>query len=502
MKRAALLFILLLAFAGAPWLSPIHAQGVTPTPATTQGFNPIPSAEEVGKIVDEKAKAGQTSKELYSVNTQAILSGGVVCMITGCSEDKESGFYYGKSPLAMMGNAIGTIYANPPADLALWIQDTGQSLGFIPKQAYAQGIGFTGFSALLPLWKAFRNIAYALLAAIMVIIGFMVMFRKKIDPKTVVTVQNALPKIVLTLILITFSYAIVGLMIDLMYLVILLMVGLVNSTGLLPTSLPTGVSQIMGYKNIADVMSRGGLIAVYNTIFPGFSLTKVAGDLVGYNLGWVATGLVGGAALGFLFASPVVGAVTAGVVVGAPIIIQLLLSLALLFTFVRLLILFIGAYVQIVLALIIGPLQIMTEAIPGSNGFGSWIKNLFANLVVFPIAAGMFLLSMAFLTATDKFSGSIWTPPFATLPGASVRSISALFALGVLMVIPNIAQGIKEALKNKPIIPAGPGALFAPITGAVQTTMGTASQFYYGSAMVGQLGTWLGKKKPETPGKG
>ena len=34
--------------------------------------------------------------------------------------------------------------------------------------------------------------------------------RKKIDPKTVVTAQNAIQRVIIALILITFSYAIVG----------------------------------------------------------------------------------------------------------------------------------------------------------------------------------------------------------------------------------------------------------------------------------------------------
>ena len=63
----------------------------------------------------------------------------------------------------------------------------------------------------------------------MIVIGFMVMFRRKIDPKTVITVQNALPKIVLALLLVTFSYAIAAFMIDLMYLVMAIIINLLVS---------------------------------------------------------------------------------------------------------------------------------------------------------------------------------------------------------------------------------------------------------------------------------
>ena len=39
------------------------------------------------------------------------------------------------------------------------------------------------------------------------------------SPQTIVTIQSALPKIVVTLILVTFSYAIAGFMVDLVYVV-------------------------------------------------------------------------------------------------------------------------------------------------------------------------------------------------------------------------------------------------------------------------------------------
>jgi hypothetical protein len=69
-------------------------------------------------------------------------------------------------------------------------------------------------SIILEVWEKVRNATYALSVVVLVIIGFMIMFRLPIDPRTVVGAQNTLPRIVLALILITFSFAIAGLMID------------------------------------------------------------------------------------------------------------------------------------------------------------------------------------------------------------------------------------------------------------------------------------------------
>lgn len=446
MKRFGVIFILFITLLGLFRAPAAHAQS----------FNPIPSAEEMGKIIDEKTKAGQTSKEVYTINSQALLANGVTCMITGCSSNPQSSFYYGKSALAMMGNTIGSMYANPPANLALWIEDTGQSLGFIPPKAYAQGIGFTGFSALLPLWKVIRNIAYFLLAIIMIVIGFMVMFRKKIDPKTIVTVQNALPRIVLTLLLITFSYAIVGLMIDIMYLFIYLSVALFKSTGLLPD--PTKgfiVNTIFGLKTQDQFYIQGNLLANMGQATSTLNIYRLFGSNINVATGNIIGGIIGLVVAGAsAFAHFPPGVVAGGILgLGLPIL-QLILALALVFLFIRLLIFFINAYIQIVIAMLFGPIQILMEAIPGTNSFVSWIQHLITNLIVFPVGIIFFMLSGVFANFAQQ-NNAIWTPNLATL-SFNGTAISSLISLGILFAIPTVGTAIKEALKAKPFISAGP----------------------------------------------
>src|SRR3990172_12628792 len=105
-----------------------------------------------------------------------------------------------------------------------------------------------------------------LLAFVMIVIGFLIMFRRQIDPHTVISIQNALPRIVLTLILITFSYAIVGLLIDLMYVILLLAYSLFESTGLIEAHRDTwfGGSNLEMQKAI----TQGNLFTVFHAIFP------------------------------------------------------------------------------------------------------------------------------------------------------------------------------------------------------------------------------------------
>jgi hypothetical protein len=401
-----------------------------------------------------------------------------------------------RSAIAIAGNSIMALYSNPPASTAMAIRDMGESLGILPHTVYAQGIGFAGLAPILPIWKAFRNIAYLILAIVMVVIGFMVMLRKKIDPKTVVTVQNALPRIIVALVLITFSYAIVGILIDSMYLLIYLALGIFKSTGYLDVS-----SRLAAHPNDASLYINGNLFEVAGAAFPSqWGLMDVASALVGSSTGVVSAVVGIGAIVGGILTA--VGAGIIGVpillaTVGPAVLVVLILSLAILFTLVRLMIMFLNAYIQIVLALIIAPIQLLLEAVPGANGFSGWIKNLIANLSVFPIAAVLFMLSSVFSTIALKANGSMWAPPYLiTGTTGNPGTIGALFAIGILMATPGICGSVKEALKAKSSAPGlGIGGIFAPVTGTVTSGLGIAQQFYYGQQALHGIGGLMHKKE-------
>ena len=89
------------------------------------------------------------------------------------------------------------------------------------------GTGFDGLKPLLPLWTVFRNIVYILFVLVFVIIGVAIMLRLKIDPRTVMTIQNQIPKLIIGILLVTFSFSIAGFLIDIMYTSIYLIGGAV-----------------------------------------------------------------------------------------------------------------------------------------------------------------------------------------------------------------------------------------------------------------------------------
>ncbi len=362
------------------------------------------------------------------------------------------------SAVFALSSYITNMYITPPASTYAFVQDVGQTLGFIPKQAYAQGIGFSGLSALLSVWKVFRNIAYVVLAIVMLTIGFMVMFRKKIDPKTVVTVQNALPKIVVTLLLVTFSYAIVGILIDIMYVLIAILgsvfAPLISNLAL--SNVIDGTLWSSIFKNIPE--SQLFYRIVYGVSDPGsiaaLNITSALG--VGVGLALAASGNVA------------VGAVVGGMSI-VPALLGALFSIGMLLLFIRLFIFFLSTYIKIVLALVFSPLQLIFEAVPGSKSFDNWIRGLMANILVFPAATALFLVAAVFMQLSDA-GGSLWHPPYVGLFLGNATSIGALISIGILFMIPTVGKQIHDALKSKPGT-GGLEGLTGAFTGPTQLAM-------------------------------
>lgn len=120
--------------------------------------------------------------------------------------------------LGMSGSALALVYDNKPLDQMSFFTYLGRNLGIV-KEAHAQvpGSGNQVLSPIFALWSVSRNFAYLVMIVIFILVGLMVMFRQKLNPQTVVSVQMALPGLVIGLVLITFSYFLSALITDMAY---------------------------------------------------------------------------------------------------------------------------------------------------------------------------------------------------------------------------------------------------------------------------------------------
>jgi hypothetical protein len=352
-------------------------------------------------------------------------------------------------PIMSIAAVTDSVLSTQPASGIEYLADTAKRLKIIP-EAYAQGVGFEGLQPALKAWKVTRNMAYALSIIAIVILSFMIMFRVKISPQVVITVQSALPKIVFALIFITFSYAIAGLVIDLSYLILGLIAALTKSVGVEITTL-----------SITDFFTK---LVFSSSLFWSLLLT-----LVSFLAFWGMLGLT--AATVTSAAIPALNVSAAGLGVGFLLggILFLVLIIMMVWASIKILFLLVKTFINILLLIIAAPIMILFGTFTPAIGFGSWLRSLAANIIVFPAVKLMLFLSHYFywsLASTDAnvLAGSSYFNPLkiipsggevATLPGFLPFDLGSgllgwIIAFGILFLTPKVGDMIKAMTEGKP----------------------------------------------------
>lgn len=333
---------------------------------------------------------------------------------------------------------ISLMYANPVANSKTYVADVMDSAGLAPK-AYAQGLGFASLNPVLNLWKAFRNIAYFFFIILFIVIGFMIMFRQKLGGQAVVTAQQAIPSIIVSLVLVTFSYAIAGFMIDLMYLVMFMIVGLFGDAIVSDPSITAMDGNRLLDMNIFDLTG---------TLFKSvWGRSDVAKHLLSEILDSITkasqnTGIN-------QFAS-----------IGGGMIITLVISIAVLIGAFRLFFELLKSYFSVVVGVVTAPIMLMLGAVPGKNVFLPWLKNIIGNLAAFPAVLLVLVLFLEFTKNADDASTAAggFMPPYLIGIGAGI--IGPLMGLATILALPEIVKKAKTAMG------ATEGGVFWELAGA------------------------------------
>jgi len=340
-------------------------------------------------------------------------------------------------------NLIASVYT-PQASGIQYIAQVKDN--FLGKPAYAQGTGFVGLQPLLPIWRGFRNVIYLLSSIIFIIIGIMIMLRIKISPQAVINIQNAIPQIITTLILVTFSYAIAGLLIDFTYIIqgvaISVLFSSLNVSGsLLETTVTqnfvAAISNLFGGNysaySLQDLLTNNGFLQTFDLVsrlIPIVQVTLISGIL--------------GTLLGLFSGNPVtaigIGLVTSTIVLLIFLIIVFVKLLTFLFALIK-------AYINVLLKIILAPLEIGLGIFPGSKaGFNTWIWDLIANLLVFPLCL-IFLLIVNIIIETIS-RGSLWAPPIMGIAGMASggRFVAGLVGIGAFMLLAKLPEMIPQVI--------------------------------------------------------
>lgn len=291
-----------------------------------------------------------------------------------------------------LGSYIGLAVSSPPVSLSSYVAGVRQNLAKhnLVKPAYAQGTGF-GFQNLLPIlpiWRAFRNVAYFIFVLVFILYGFMIMFRMKINPQNTASFQAAIPKIISTLLIITFAYAIAGFMIDVMFVVFNLTLSIFQASGII--SDPNNPLIRIG-SGQAGILSSWIFSSLVSFVFVPSAIINVLTNLPG-TLSILIDIILTGFGLGLIF--------------------RIVIIIAVGYSYVKLIFKLFEAYITIIIQVIFSPIILLQDVLPGSKAFGDWLRNIVANLSVFPVTMIMLLLSYIFmiqpllsLTGGEGFSG-------------------------------------------------------------------------------------------------
>ncbi|MEK7168590.1 MAG: hypothetical protein AAB778_01100, partial [Patescibacteria group bacterium] len=247
-------------------------------------------------------------------------------------------------------------------------------------EVQAQNSGF-GYGKLLPIsgyWQLTRNIAYTLFVLLIIATAFMIMFKVKISPQATISIQSSIPKIASSLILITFSLAIAGFLMDLMYVVFGLLASMLPS--LMGTTDFNGAYNFLtgGFGGIAQKDGFAGIFITFLFYIVSYLVTSILITIMAIttlNL----TSIIFGVLMIFF---------------------TVIMIFILIYNWLKIIYVLVKTVAMIYVSVIIAPLQLMMDILPppiGGRSFSNWIKGLIGKLLVFPLTGILIFLSFKLL---------------------------------------------------------------------------------------------------------
>ncbi len=309
---------------------------------------------------------------------------------------------------------------NPPFSLNLYAKDLTQDtliggqvqadISDIPDDLEGWAAGWAGAyyqdifkEATYAFWKQMRNLAYLLFVLVLIAMGFMVMLRYQVSPRVTVTVTSALPRIALGLVLITFSYPIVSVAVDL----------------IIPLTIAAKRLVIGAWYDIA----------VESTIFETFTPWVSPSGMTGQILATVAT----------IFSNRINL---------FSVVFCLIILIALLFTLFLAFWTFLKHFIGLIKAGILGPIIIAWGTMPGNeDAITDWFKSIIANVLALPsiilvMNAGLIIL-MINPAASDAFP-----LPIAFVGDLTAQLITFIMGLSILWQAHKVPGKIDEAFSG------------------------------------------------------
>lgn len=383
------------------------------------------------------------------------------------------------TPPITTGDYVSFLASNFSVPNHAYAANTGRPQ--IDPSSQAGSIGFAGIKPISNTWQIFLNLVYLVYVIGFIFVGLGIMLRIKIDPRTVMSIQNQIPKLIVGLLFATFSFALAGLLIDLMYVAMYVIINLLaQADPLIPigkvtanlNTPPIGFTNELYSTFPADVPGSevlGGILRITGATagsiqqviasmfgvdaFKNFKDVQLTPNNINCNgpldVGcWFGQQFAGGT--GALL-SQILGGLVSWIL---GILGFLIIFIAIIFSLFRLWFELIKAYVFILLDIVTAPFWALGGLMPGGPGLGGWFRDMVSNLVAFPAALFMLLLGKVFI---DQFSNAaraggvnggtnLFNPPLIGTVG-NADAWGAFIGVGIILLTPQVLNMAKDYIK-------------------------------------------------------
>ena len=519
MKKLLVSFLLGLTvfFSFAPYLPTAKADATWYNQSFQEWYGKVYDPSNPGEIFGERYTAAQVQWIVYGLFSFLINSvtgpensGLIQCFVSNVADaevcmdqlkdllDAKKG--QGQAPALVIAKATpqqnfwSLVFAsNRPISGIAYVKEKIDKLNVVTVvQAQSVGVGFNALKPVQGMWTGFRNVSFGLFVIVAIVFAFMIMFRVKLSPQTVVSVQSALPKITISIILVTFSYAIAGFLIDLMYIAIglvsLIGTQIINASGAGNSSAAVWFNLLtLGQPAGFDIqMGAFGLLVLYLMLF----------CLASIFLLMLNVGAIGSAIVAMLAAILVGVAIASGVwaiLLIVAIIAAIIMYIIVLWMLIRILWGLLRAFTNVLLLTILAPIQLTLGTVVPSLGFGSWVRSYVSNLAVFVVTGALILFSYIFVAmgiriglesnviewlfgsgATGSLLGLVgqavgeninaWPPLLGASGNAGVGLLMVIVSFVIFTLIPKANDIIQSLLSGKPFAyGSGIGEAIGPI---------------------------------------
>lgn len=340
------------------------------------------------------------------------------------------------------------------------------------------GAGFQNLTFTLPLWTKARNLTYLIFTILFIIVGVGVMLRIKLDARTAMTIQNQIPKIIITLLLVTFSYAIAGFLVDAMWATTYLGINIIGSNqpctgrnaranrpdGLVKSATRELLTNPVNY--VTEILGDGWCNLSTEGGWGYGPLVKISWE-VGNVMGSAASGIILGA-LGIDTVQTCSGldCLRSGSVILYGVIrwlVQLIGTLIIVIAIIaqlfRVWFQLIKAYVYVILYTVLSPIWIAIGIIPGVGGFGfrDWLNHMLFALSVYPVTIFLFVTAVAVANMpgiNDGDGSKAFFPPLVGNPNIA-NNIGYVLVISIILITPEVVNMMRSAFKSQPSKYAG-----------------------------------------------